>query len=128
MLPAIAKFGCLFQISKMLGMGIFQAAEDNLFEAATFEDNFRHFFILLICILKLLSFAAVQLIFFVFKEINAFGQISFSSFSRDLTVLHRVLIVIIIMSNFLSSVCTITCCFVSSPNKSNLLNEMIFYR
>jgi hypothetical protein len=28
----------------------------------------------------------------------------------------------------LSSVCTITCCFVSSPNKSNLLNEMIFYR
>lgn len=78
--------------------------------------------------MKLLSFAAVQLIFFVFKEINAFGQISFSSFSRDLTVLHRVLIVIIIMSNFLSSVCTITCCFVSSPNKSNLLNEMIFYR
>jgi hypothetical protein len=29
----------------MLGMGIFQAAEDNLFEAATFEDNFRHFII-----------------------------------------------------------------------------------
>jgi hypothetical protein len=44
-LPAIAKFGYLFQISKMLGMGIFQAAEDNLFEAATFEDNFRHFFL-----------------------------------------------------------------------------------